>query len=82
MRKQLELGIEPESYASLADARDAVWQAHKLIAARIDPLEHKQQQPLTTIGSAMKFADVMEQVIASRPAAWRSAGTEEDWRTT
>ncbi len=79
------MGLGPQNLVSLADARDAVINAKRLIREGIDPIEQRRRATATKIieqTPSKTFDDVAELLIASKRAGWKNEKHSDQWRST
>lgn len=73
--RRVDIGIGPFPIVTLAQAREAVLENHRLKRQGIDPLVHRRQK-----SGAPTVPELLEKVIEARKPSWRGAQTEASWR--
>jgi integrase len=85
-RKQHYMGLGTAKVGSalkgltLAEAREAAADAHRLLRAGVDPLEAKRARRPTK--AVVTFREVAEQFIETKAAGWRNEKTPEQFRSS
>jgi integrase len=72
--RRREMGLGNLSAVSLAEAREATRDAHKLIKDGVDPIDARQRP-----AGIPTFAEAGKGLIADLSPGWRGAKTEESW---
>jgi integrase len=75
------MGLGPLDLVSLAEAREAAWNARKLRHSGVDPIDHRKAErakPATVV----TFKECADRLIASQEAGWRNAKHVAQWRNT
>ena len=73
--RRVDIGIGPFPVVTLAQARAAVLENHRLKRQGLDPLLHRRQKR-----GAPTISELLEKVIEARKLTWRGAQTESGWR--
>jgi integrase len=79
------MGLGRAADVTLAEARDKAAAARKLVAAGIDPIEHRRAEQSAAQASAIKqttFSEAAARYIAAHEAAWRHPKHSHQWRSS
>jgi integrase len=80
--RRRDMGLGDLDHCTLAQARRKASDARDLVAAGIDPIEHKQAQEAAEAAAATNtrtFADYAQEHIDTHTPGWRHPHTRADW---
>jgi integrase len=83
--RRRDLGLGPVSLYGLAEARQRAYEARRMVADGIDPIEVKRQQLATASlqrTSASSFRDCAEAYISTHQTGWRNSKHAAQWSST
>ncbi len=83
--KEHRIGLGSASAIPLKRARELAAEARRLLAEKIDPLEHRRAQrsaKLVEQARAITFKQCAETYIAAHEAGWRNPKHRQQWRNT
>src|SRR5215471_15073225 len=79
--RQRDLGLGGLETIGLAQARDLAKQARELLAAGIDPIDHRNEQRAKAAATlpVPSFDEVAKSYIAAHQSSWRNASHARQW---
>lgn len=83
--RRRDMGLGALSTVTLAEARQKAQDAHQLVAAGIDPIEHRaRQEAAVALESAklMTFRECAEAFIRTNRPGWKNEKHADQWTTT
>ncbi len=75
------MGLGPSDLVSLAEAREAAWNARKLRQQGIDPIDRRKAERAPAV-AAVTFKECADRMIASMEAGWTNEKHANQWRNT
>jgi integrase len=81
--KAHHIGLGSCTYVTLAEARQKAFEYRRLLAAGVDPLQHKQQARRSLTAAAAKtFNQCAVEYIAAHEDGWRGGTSRKQWLAT
>lgn len=83
--RRRDMGLGPVDLYSLAEARHRAFEARKLVAEGIDPIEARRarrSEAATDAAKSMTFRQCAEAYIVAHQAGWRNAKHTAQWTAT
>ncbi|MFV0301685.1 MAG: tyrosine-type recombinase/integrase [Paracoccus sp. (in: a-proteobacteria)] len=80
--RQREMGLGPFGDVTLAEARDKAIDARRLIAAEIDPLDHRRAAQAAATVAATTFGAFADSYVAQHRPSWSNEKHAAQWAMT
>lgn len=80
--RQREMGLGPFDNVSLAQARDKAVDARRLVAAGIDPLDHRRASQAAAAAAATTFGMYADEYVKEHRPSWSNEKHAAQWAMT